>query len=108
MNRVQVGIGLVIAASVIEGLAQVCLKKSVLLVERKWLWLIAGVSLFVLEALLYTVALQWLPVATAYTLGALTFVATALFSWWLLREPVDQRRWLGLALIVLGCGLVAA
>ena len=62
--------------------------------------------LFVFEALFYTAALQRLDVSTAYPLGALSFVSVTLFSRWLLKETVDRKRWIGLALIVCGAALV--
>lgn len=107
MNTPLVGIVLVVVSSAIEGFAQVCLKKSAVLSAGKHAWLTLGIVLFVLEALLYTGALQSLDISTAYPLGALSFVAVTLFSRWLLRETIDLRRWLGLALIVCGAALVA-
>ncbi|WP_130472537.1 SMR family transporter [Candidatus Magnetaquicoccus inordinatus] len=98
---------LVLLAALIEGFAHVCLKKSVIERAKKWYWLTIGILAFVIEAGVYTMALQELPIALAYTLGALAFVATALFSLWLLDERIVRRQWLGLAFIVLGCSLVA-
>ena len=101
-----VGIVLVVASSTVEGFAQACLKRSAEPSGRKprWLWL--GIAMFVLDALLYSGALQSLDVSTAYPLGGLSFVSVALFSRWLLRETIDSKRWLGLALIVCGAALV--
>jgi undecaprenyl phosphate-alpha-L-ara4N flippase subunit ArnE len=101
-----VGIMLVILSSAIEGFAQVCLKKAAVLALRKREWLALGITLFVVEALLYTGALQSLEISTAYPLGALSFVSVTLFSRWLLRESIDRKRWLGLALIICGAALV--
>ncbi|MBF0433780.1 MAG: DMT family transporter [Magnetococcales bacterium] len=107
MSSIIVGIWLVIAAATLEGIAHICFKKSVLPRENRWLWMGLGVTFFACEAILYTFGLHWLDVSTAYTLGALTYVTTSLLSWWLLRERMDRRRWLGLVLIVVGCSLVA-
>ena len=108
MNQSLFGIVLVVVCSVIEGFAQVCLKKSALVAVGKPGWVALGVAFFAIEAILYTGALQSLDVNTAYPVGALSFVSVIVFSRWLLKESVDQRRWLGLGLIFVGCALVAA
>lgn len=102
------GILLVVLCSAIEGFAQVCLKKSALVAIGKLGWITLGIIFFVVEAILYTGALHWLDVSTAYPVGALSFASVILFSHWLLKESVDKRRWIGLGLILLGCALVAA
>lgn len=107
MSLVAIGTALVVVAAVVEGFAHVCLKKAAHADVTKRQWMALGILFFLVEAAIYTVALQWLEIGTAYTLGALSFIATALFSWWLLQERVDRRHWAGLWLIVLGCGLVA-
>jgi len=70
-----VGIVLVVASSAVEGLGQVCLKQSATLPADKRRWLSLGIALFVVEALLYSGALQSLDISTAYPLGALSFVS---------------------------------
>lgn len=107
MSQTLFGIMLVILCSAIESFAQVCLKKSTLQSLRKLHWLGVGIAFFIIEALLYTVALQWLHLSTAYTLGALSFVAVTIFSHWMLKEKVDLERWAGLGLIIFGCTLIA-
>jgi drug/metabolite transporter (DMT)-like permease len=108
MSATLAGILLVILSSVIEGIAQVCLKRSAVVPAIKFRWITLGVVLFIFEALFYTGALQRLDISTAYPLGALSFVSVTLFSRWLLNETVDPRRWIGLALIVCGAALVVA
>lgn len=107
MSQALLGIALVILNSVIEGFAQVCLKKSTIEPLRKLFWVGVGIMFFIIEALLYTAALQWLQLSTAYTLGALSFVAVTTFSHFMLNEKVDLERWAGLALILFGCTLIA-
>jgi drug/metabolite transporter (DMT)-like permease len=108
MNATLLGILLVIVSSAIEGLAQVCLKQFAIASTGRLRWMILGISLFIVEALLYTGALQRLDISTAYLLGALSFVSVTFFSRWILHEVVDRRRWIGLILIVCGAGFVAA
>ena len=106
MSLTLLGIIIVILCAAIEGFAQVCLKKSTVTTLRKLHWVSLGVVFFIIEALLYTIALQWLQLSTAYILGSLSFVAVTIFSHWMLRERVDFERWAGLGLIILGCTLV--
>ncbi|MBF0183788.1 MAG: EamA family transporter [Magnetococcales bacterium] len=107
MKPETIAVLLVIVAACIEGFAHVCLKKSLLDRSKKGWWMAVGILTFIIEAAIYTLALQGLPIAAAYTLGALAFVATAAFSWWLLGERMARRQWLGLGLIMVGCTLVA-
>ncbi|MEO5351695.1 MAG: SMR family transporter [Magnetococcus sp. XQGC-1] len=108
MNDAWLGIGLVLLCSVLEGFAQVCLKKSSAARLQKYFWISLGLTFFAMEAIFYTAALQMLAVSTAYPVGALSFVSVALFSRWLLKETLDTRRWIGLGFILTGCALVAA
>ncbi len=108
MTVTLMGLLIVVACAVIEGLAQVLLKKSTSAGSLARLWLALGVGLFLLEAVLYTAALQFLNVSIAYTVGSLSFVTVTLLSAWLLRERVTRIRWLGVAMILLGAALVAA
>jgi multidrug transporter EmrE-like cation transporter len=101
-----VGVALVIASSVVEGLAQVCLKQSAAMSVGKQRWLWFGIGLFIVEAFFYSGALQSLDISTAYPMGALSFVSVTLFSRWLLNETIDRKRWVGLGLIVCGAALV--
>jgi multidrug transporter EmrE-like cation transporter len=106
MSQTLLGIALVILSSAIEGFAQVCLKKSTIQSMRKLHWLGVGIAFFIVEALLYTIALQWLQLSTAYILGSLSFVAVTIFSSLMLNEKADLERWAGLGLILVGCTLV--
>jgi multidrug transporter EmrE-like cation transporter len=106
MTPLLVGIMLVVTASAVEGLAQVCLKRAATPSANKRRWLSLGIVLFIVEALLYSAALRSLDVSTAYPLGALSFVSVTVFSRWLLNEKISPQRWLGLALIVCGGALI--
>jgi drug/metabolite transporter (DMT)-like permease len=97
------GVALVLAAALIEGVAQVCLKRATEIVRRTdAAWLALGVGLFVIEIGLYTRALKTLDVAVAYPLSALSYASVVLSARLLLGERPDRRRWSGVLLIILG------
>lgn len=108
MTLTTAGVLLVILCSVIEGVAQVFFKKSALVARRKALWVGAGIALFILQALIYTGALQFVEVSTAFPIGSIGFVIVAILSQRMLNEPVTGSRWIGIALIIAGVGLLAA
>lgn len=108
MTHSILGITLVVACSFIEGFAQIFLKKSALAKIDAHYWIAAGVGLFVVEALVYTGALQLIDVSTAFPLTGLSFVAVAVLSQVILAENVTRERWFGVGLILVGAGLVAA
>ena len=107
MTPTHFGILLAIAATVIEGFAQVFLKKAALARVGKVAWRVLGLAFFAVEALVYTWALRFLDVSTAFPLGSLSFVFVTLLSQGLLRERVDRTRWIGVLLILAGSSLVA-
>ncbi len=108
MTLALVGVLLVIACSIIEGVAQVFFKKSAMVTKGRATWILAGVALFIVQALIYTGALQFVEVSTAFPIGSIGFVIVAILSQRMLNEPVTGERWVGIALIVAGVGLLAA
>lgn len=108
MSETAAGVLLVVLCAIIEGFAQVFLKKSALAALRWRFWVALGVAFFILEALLYTKALRFLDVSTAFPMGSLSFVVVAILSQWLLKERVTRMRWIGVCLILVGVGLVMA
>ena len=102
-----VGVGLVVLASIIEGVSQTFLKKSALATARKQRWVVLGVALFIVQALIYTGALRFVEVSTAFPIGSIGFVVVALLSQRFLAEPVTGTRWTGVVLITLGVALLA-
>jgi len=102
-----IGVGLVVLASIIEGVSQTFLKKSALVTVRKKSWIAGGVALFVVQALIYTGALRFVEVSTAFPIGSIGFVVVALLSQRFLAEPVTGTRWTGVGLITLGVALLA-
>ncbi len=108
MTATTIGVLLVIVCGIIEGIAQVFFKKSALASDGKRLWIGAGIALFVLQALIYTGALRFVEVSTAFPIGSIAFVIVAILSQRFLKEPVTRTRWIGVGLIVVGVTLLAA
>ena len=108
MSAGLIGALLVIACGVIEGIAQVCFKKSALAPQARLPWIGAGIALFIAQAGIYTGALQLVEVSTAFPITSVGFVVVALLSQRFLGEPVTRARWIGIALIVVGVALLAA
>ena len=108
MTATTIGVLLVILCGIIEGIAQVFFKKSALVPGGKRLWIAAGIVLFIVQALLYTGALQFVEVSTAFPIGSIAFVIVAILSQRFLKEPVTSSRWIGVGLIMVGVTLLAA
>lgn len=102
------GVLLVIACGVIEGFAQVCFKQSKLAPRARRRWVGAGVALFIAQALIYTGALQFVEVSTAFPITSIGIVVVAILSERFLGEPITRARWIGIALIAVGVALLAA
>ena len=107
MAEALVGVALVILASIIEGVSQTFFKKSALVAAGKNKFVAWGVVLFIVQALIYTAALRFVEVSTAFPIGSIGFVVVALLSQKFLAEPVTGARWTGVVLITLGVGLLA-
>ena len=100
------GIILILAGSLLEGLAQVCLKLASTQTARTYaLWAILGAGLFLIEITFYTRALKTLDIAVAYPLSALSYATVVISARVLLGEQPDFRRWLGVLFIVAGAAL---
>ena len=107
MVEAALGVGLVVLASIIEGVSQTFFKKSALVAARKNRWVAGGIALFIVQALIYTGALRFVEVSTAFPIGSIGFVVVALLSQRFLAEPVTGTRWTGVVLITLGVALLA-
>jgi drug/metabolite transporter (DMT)-like permease len=92
---------------VLEGFGQICFKISVASPRRRR-WIAIGVGLAVSEVVVYTTALRFLDVSTAFPIGSLSFVTVTLLSGWVLGEVVTKTRWTGIGLIIAGTALIAA
>jgi drug/metabolite transporter (DMT)-like permease len=108
MDRTAIGVLLVVIWALLDGVAQVFLKKSVLGAVRWYLWISLGVLILLIEKLIYSEALLFLDVGAAYTIGSLNLISITFMSHCLLREKVTRMRWIGVCLIFIGVGLIAA
>jgi drug/metabolite transporter (DMT)-like permease len=103
-----IGVLLVVICALLEGVAQVFLKKSVLRAVGWYLWISLGVVFLLLEKAIYSEALLFLDVGAAYAISSLNLISITFMSRCLLHEKVTRTRWIGVGLIFVGVGLVAA
>ena len=108
MSPTAFGVLLVVVSTAVEGLGQVFLKQSALDVARRHRWILLGVAVLIVEVLLYSGALRFLAVSTAFPITSLSFVMVTLLSHWLLGEQVTPLRWAGVGLILIGTSLIVA
>jgi drug/metabolite transporter (DMT)-like permease len=108
MSPTTFGVLLVVVSTMVEGFGQTFLKKSALDVARRHYWITLGVAVLVVEVILYSGALRFLAVSTAFPITSLSFVMVTLLSRWLLGESVTPLRWAGVGLILIGTSLIVA
>ena len=108
MSPTALGVLLVVVSTVVEGFGQTFLKKSALDVARRNTWIMLGVAVLIVEVVLYSGALRFLAVSTAFPITSLSFVMVTLLSRWLLGEKVTPLRWAGVGLILIGTSLIVA
>jgi drug/metabolite transporter (DMT)-like permease len=113
------GLALVCGAMMLESFGQICFKKTadrsvhgvdpLALLRHAWkhYWLFLGIACFLIEAMVWTLALRKLPISIAFPAGSICFVFVALLSRAFLREKVGAVRWGGIALILAGVLLVS-
>jgi multidrug transporter EmrE-like cation transporter len=68
---------------------------------------LTALGLYGVSALVWTVVLGKLELSLAYPMVAMGYVLIVFLSWWLLDEPVNASRLLGLALICGGVILIS-
>jgi undecaprenyl phosphate-alpha-L-ara4N flippase subunit ArnE len=107
MGQAALGVLLVVICAMLEGVAQVFLKKSVLGAVRWYLWISVAIAILLIEKVIYSEALLFLDVGAAYTISSLNLISITFMSRFLLREKVTRMRWIGVCLILIGVGLVA-
>lgn len=109
-------IGVTLVAAILAATAQYTLKKSVpkftfglkgikSLATNKGIWL--GGIIYIAGLVIYLKALDSGQLSFVYPTFASTFVFVVLISHFLLKERIDAKRWVGLALIFLGIAIVA-
>jgi multidrug transporter EmrE-like cation transporter len=108
MGQAAGGVLLVVICAMLEGVAQVFLKKSVLGTVRWYLWISFGIVILLIEKVIYSQALLFLDVGAAYAISSLNLISITFMSRCLLREKVTRTRWIGVCLIFIGVGLLAA
>lgn len=64
--------------------------------------IVLGISLFAVEAVLWTMALRLLDVSLAFPAGSLCFVFVVVLSRLWLHEQISYERWIGVSLILGG------
>ena len=108
MSPTAFGVLLVVVSTMVEGFGQTFLKKSAIDTARRRRWILLGVAVLIVEVLLYSGALRYLAVSTAFPITSLSFVMVTLLSHWLLDERVTPMRWAGVGLILIGTSLIVA
>jgi drug/metabolite transporter (DMT)-like permease len=72
-----------------------------------WRWIMLGYFGFIIDGILWSIALYFLDVTVAHPMGSLVFVVVALVSRFMLNEKIAPRRWFGIACILIGSAIVA-
>ncbi len=106
MTELMLGVLIILVCTVIEGIAQVFLKISVLRAHMRYAWIALGVAFYLVEIGLYTIGLRLLAVRTAFAVSSLSFVTVVFFAAWWLHEKVTTTRWIGIVLILGGVTLI--
>ena len=70
-------------------------------------WVIAGVAVYAVEIFVWVRILSLVPLAVAFPIASLNFLAITVASRLWLHEPVSARRWAGAALVTAGVVLLA-
>jgi drug/metabolite transporter (DMT)-like permease len=108
MSPIAFGVLLVVVSTMVEAFGQIFLKQSSLDAKRRLRWILLGVLVLMVEIVLYSGALRFLAVSTAFPITSLSFVMVTLLSRWLLGEEVAPLRWVGVGLILVGTSLIVA
>jgi multidrug transporter EmrE-like cation transporter len=101
------GILLVALSTVFDSFSQICMKRAAQK-TRAAIWISMAVTFSIVEAVVYTYALQILAVGIAFAISGLSFATVTVLARVILKEHVTMTRWIGVALIVTGASMVAA
>jgi drug/metabolite transporter (DMT)-like permease len=112
------GLSLVLASALLEACGQIFFKQAAVLNAPRMrpfallrgFWrdprILSGIAFFIFEAILWTLALSYLPISIAFPAGSMCFIFVTLFSLIFLHERININRWIGIALIFGGVILV--
>lgn len=73
--------------------------------ESKWVW--GGIVLTIFSFVLWIRAIRAIPLSLAFTCSNVVHVFMPLGCWLILGEEISPRRWLGIALVILGLLVIA-
>jgi multidrug transporter EmrE-like cation transporter len=73
--------------------------------ESKWVWL--GIVFTVLSFFAWVRAIRVVPLSIAFTFSNVVHVFVPLSCWLILGEAISTRRWLGIALVIIGLVVIA-
>lgn len=88
---------------VCDVVGQLCFKQG----TQNFRWVLVGVAVYAIEIVVWVRILSLVPLAIAFPIASLNFIAITLASWVVLGERVGGRRWAGTALVTAGVVLVA-
>jgi uncharacterized membrane protein len=71
-------------------------------------WIVVGILLLICFFSIYLTALSWADLTYVLPATAISYVMMVLLAQQVLHEHVSTRRWLGIVLVTLGVGFVAA
>jgi drug/metabolite transporter (DMT)-like permease len=69
-------------------------------------WVIGGIILYVIATVVWIYLLSKFPISLLYPLQSLAYVVTLVIAIFVFHEHVSWTRWTGVAVILLGAGLV--
>lgn len=71
----------------------------------KWIWVSIGFTLC--SFAVWSRTLREVPLSVAFPLANVVHILIPLSSWWFLGESIGPRRWLGIALVIVGLAVIA-
>ncbi|MEI9897572.1 MAG: hypothetical protein WDN28_27875 [Chthoniobacter sp.] len=73
--------------------------------ESKWVWF--GIVLTILSLVAWIRAIRMIPLSLAFTCSNVVHVFMPLSCWLILGEAISPRRWVGIALVIVGLVVIA-
>jgi len=118
MNPYLKALPLILAGVLLNAFAQIAMKKAVSAAGMTWSlgpllklflhpWMVACMGCYAVSIVVWAAAMKLVPVNFAYPFLALGFVVGAFMSRMFLGEVIPPLRWMALAIIVVGVGLLA-